>query len=176
MDRTALHANRKDTLAKYVELFGEFDELRRLPPYDPHRVRAINSLLEQWEYPGVPHRYWLLTGVIAGMNWIDIAFRESAMAQVATRTLVAVLRYRADHERLPASLDALVPDYLRDAPEDVFSADPLKYSHDDADRISLYSVGRNLIDDGGVSDIVKNAKVSGLKAPADIVYWPPEGK
>ncbi len=67
----------------------------------------------------------------------------------AARIVVAVEQYERDHdERLPTSIDGLVPMYLAAAPVDPFSGQPL-HLVGDARGYTVYSVGRNRRDDGG---------------------------
>jgi len=61
-------------------------------------------------------------------------------------TLFALRCHVADHQRLPADLHALRPNYLLDIPLDPFSGEPLRY---DTAQGQLYSVGTDLIDAGG---------------------------
>ena len=97
--------------------------------------------------------------------------RESMLGSVAkslyeveqTRALlrsaasaVAAMRFRQARGRWPASLDALVPDYLAKVPVDPFSGAPLIYKIL-GDGIMVYSVGRNRTDDGGKPSLVKPA-------------------
>jgi hypothetical protein len=61
---------------------------------------------------------------------------------------LAVKLYELDHNRWPGSLDELVGEYLDDLPMDPFSDKPLKYVNKDG-VVEVYSVGRDLVDDGG---------------------------
>jgi hypothetical protein len=71
---------------------------------------------------------------------------ERRMASVA----LAIRLYVVDHGVRPATLEALVPDYLPFVPRDPFAADdrPLGYLPA-ADPPRLYSVGENETDEGG---------------------------
>ncbi len=67
----------------------------------------------------------------------------------AARIAVAVEQYEREHaDRLPTSLDALVPTYLAAAPVDPFSGRALLLRVDD-NSYAVYSVGRNRRDDDG---------------------------
>lgn len=48
----------------------------------------------------------------------------------ATEAFLALTLYKRDHHELPASLDALVPDYLPAVPRDYFDGRPIRYSRD----------------------------------------------
>jgi hypothetical protein len=78
---------------------------------------------------------------------------------------VALSRYRADQGRWPAKLDELAPQYARSIPQDVFTDKPLVYMPRE-DGYLLYSVGRNLRDDGGRSGTKQNDDIV-ARVPAD---------
>ena len=71
----------------------------------------------------------------------------------ACQTLVALKCYENDNGISAENLDVLVPRYLPNLPLDDYSGAPLLY---DPERRILYSVGKDLVDDGGdeLSDIV----------------------
>ncbi len=77
---------------------------------------------------------------------------KAAMTQAALRAAVAgcaVERHRLAHgNRLPASLDELVPAFLDAVPLDPYDGNPLRYRARD-DTYVVYSVGADLVDDGG---------------------------
>ena len=58
-------------------------------------------------------------------------------------------RYRRGHGRWPASLAALVPDYLRSVPTDPYDGKPIRLSRR-IDGIVVYAVGPDGRDDGGI--------------------------
>ena len=66
----------------------------------------------------------------------------------AARLVVALQLHRREHGAFPERLDALVPDELEAVPLDPFDGRPFRY---DAKRRIVYSVGKNLVDDGGSS-------------------------
>ena len=64
----------------------------------------------------------------------------------ATQLLVALMTFRADRGDDPPSIDSLVPDYVPVVPLDDYDGRPLRYLREDE---LIYSVGANLVDDGG---------------------------
>jgi hypothetical protein len=64
----------------------------------------------------------------------------------ATRTILALRACQLTHGNLPPDLSALVPEFLDAVPVDDFDGQPLRYS---PERKIVYSVGKNLKDDGG---------------------------
>jgi len=88
---------------------------------------------------------------------------ESHLA--AARLVVAIRRYELAHDgKMPENLQALVPAYLAAVPDDPFDGKPFRYS---PEKKIVYSVGKNLIDDGGS---VERVKPSGHYDPKDLVY------
>jgi hypothetical protein len=59
-------------------------------------------------------------------------------------------RYRMARGQYPATLEELVPQFVENLPHDLIGGRPLHYRRASDDRFSLYSVGWNEKDDGGV--------------------------
>jgi len=80
----------------------------------------------------------------------EAEFRLRTQLEVA-RTAIAVERYRRDHGVLPVELADLVPRYLGAAPRDSFSPTgaPLRYRPRDDGSYVVYSISRDMEDDGG---------------------------
>jgi hypothetical protein len=74
--------------------------------------------------------------------------RVEAMDACA-RAAVAMTRNRLDHGTLPSHLDELMPVYLDEVPIDPFDGRPLRLTIK-SDRWIVYSIGPDLVDDGGV--------------------------
>ena len=95
----------------------------------------------------------------------SLAKKSQGDAQLqATRTILALRAYQLTHGNLPPDLNALVPEFLDAVPIDDFDGQPLRYS---AERKIVYSVGRNLKDDGG-DDRISEADPS--KSHLDLVF------
>lgn len=60
--------------------------------------------------------------------------------------LLAMRVFEMEKGRLPETLEELVPEYLDAVPADDFDGEPLRY---DPEKRIIYSVGENLLDDGG---------------------------
>jgi hypothetical protein len=82
-------------------------------------------------------------------------FRSLARRRMAAVAL-AIRLYQVDHDRRPATLSELVPDYLASVPEDPFSPNrsPIGYAPG-ARRAIVYSVGLDGIDDGGAYEFAR---------------------
>jgi len=85
-----------------------------------------------------------------GKTVVEIAqiIGETVARVRATGCLLAIARYRCDHQKLPAALEELVGDYLAAVPADPFTGAALIYKQDEK-GFQVYSVGRDRKDDGG---------------------------
>ncbi|MCD6405531.1 MAG: hypothetical protein J7M19_06865 [Planctomycetes bacterium] len=130
----------------YLELFDKIDSGVLISPaeQDAFRQRAESG-------PYVIARM-LLPAISRSVEQTEC--RRARL--LATAAALAALRFSRDHNRWPASLDALVPDYLAKVPADPFSGAPLIYKILD-DGIIVYCVGLNRTDDGGKPSLVKPA-------------------
>ena len=83
--------------------------------------------------------------------------------------LLLLKAYQLDHGHLPATLDALVPDYLAQVPADPFDGKPMRYS---AERKIVYSVGENLTDEAGKETVpqMQDDGYGTRRNPPDIVF------
>lgn len=96
--------------------------------------------------------------------------------ELATLTIVAVLRYAAEQGDCPESLDELVQmGYLDALPDDPFGAGPLSYRRTD-EGFLLYSWGQNLADDGGVQGLGQDGLPRMWADNGDWVFWPVGGQ
>ena len=76
--------------------------------------------------------------------------------------LLACRAYEEMTGQLPEALEALVPDYLPAVPRDPFDGRSFRYS---AERRLVYSVGENLVDDGGM-----DGRQQGRRLAKDILF------
>ena len=72
------------------------------------------------------------------------------------RTAIALERYRLAHGEYPEALAALAPQYIAQVPHDVIDGGPLKYRREANGLFTLYSIGWNETDDGGVVVLTKD--------------------
>ena len=102
---------------------------------------------------------------------MQLAWRMKT-GELATQTIVAILRYRAERDSYPATLDELVQaGYLDALPDDPFGAGPLSYRRTD-DGFLLYSWGENGRDDGGQQGTDHQGKPRMWSYDGDWVFWP----
>jgi type II secretory pathway pseudopilin PulG len=82
------------------------------------------------------------------------AIWRSATAQTAADQAAlacALERYRLAKGQFPEKLEALVPEFVARLANDLFTGEPYKYRRTDDGQFTLYSVGWDEKDDGGVT-------------------------
>jgi hypothetical protein len=107
-------------------------------------------------------------------------YYETRAQTEALIAVLAILRFKTDNGRLPATLDELVSvGYLRSVLMDPYSNGPPVYEPA-GDNFKLYSFGENFVDDGGSNEIDVRHLHDGPERvcivpdqhPPDIAYWP----
>ena len=83
------------------------------------------------------------------LTTMAVTDKRYSVMRALLQTHIALRAFQLDHEKLPAALDELVPDYLSEVPRDAFATGPVIY-RPEGDSYQLYSVGTNGVDDGGV--------------------------
>lgn len=68
-------------------------------------------------------------------------------------TAIAIEQHWRRHGKLPETLDQLVPAFLKSVPLDPMDGAPLRYRLNPGGGFRLYSVGTNLVDDGGTGSL-----------------------
>ena len=93
--------------------------------------------------------------------------RDAAMRMLITE--FAIRLFRNDHQRLPASLDELVPAYLTNVPLDPFDGQRLRYKVSET-GFDVYSVGLDGTDDGGQFGDISAIFTAGYDFDLDALY------
>ncbi|HXI73851.1 MAG TPA: hypothetical protein VNN22_26205 [Verrucomicrobiae bacterium] len=78
-------------------------------------------------------------------------------------TAIALERYRGTHGAYPATLAALVPEFLKTPPMDFMDGEPLRYQLTDDGHFVLYSVGLDRVDDGGTLPVRGAQTLRGMR-------------
>ncbi len=91
-----------------------------------------------------------LLGRLAAPPMLRMGLLTARATAEARCTAIAAMveRYRRQHGRPPAALDALTPEYAATLPVDPFTGKPLLYRAD-GEGYTVYSVGEDRKDDGG---------------------------
>ena len=150
----ALQANRTKRIGR--DLFRNLiQELENTPP-DLTTAVPDTSTREMTAFRNLPAPLqlghpnftgmWLLE-VMQPISGTSMVYRrQEDSARRATSLILRLNAYRTDHGAYPKMLSDLVPKYLSEVPLDPMDGKPFRY--DRARRI-IYSVGRNIRDDGG---------------------------
>lgn len=119
------------------------------PKLNPHTYHNRRKLVLSGNFIGIS----CLGMMLPGLSQAVLVEPRDSCSIGATRLLIAIKRHRMETGALPEKLDALVPGWLDAVPRDAFDGKPLRY---DPERRVVYSVFRNLTDDGGImpSDLV----------------------
>lgn len=110
------------------------------------QLRTEATALEQ----GVIERY-RYPGVIDATNRLTHAIGRGAQANAilsSADAIIAIKRFQMKHNRLPMSLDKLVPEFLPAVPVDPFDGKPMRYRITDS-SVVVYSIADNKVDDNG---------------------------
>jgi hypothetical protein len=159
-------------LIGYYELdFGSFliamnkgIALTRRPP--PDNLVAGGFFARAGE--GAAKRHRTISGLtLAAYAGVASRENEGIACQRLAVTALALERFRNQNGQVPEKLEELVPQFLPEAPVDPFDGSLLRYRRNAAGYI-VYSVGRDLSDDGGLGISDKNE--SDGKVSCDITF------
>lgn len=92
----------------------------------------------------------LIALLLPAMNAAVSAEDQMHMKLHLSKTAIALQLYKDEHGDYPEKLEQLVPEYLPAIPRDSFGTAGVSYIKDE-NRVRIYSFGRNLKDDGGLS-------------------------
>jgi hypothetical protein len=103
--------------------------------------------------------------------------RKSARIQVEVdlaRTTCALERYRLAHGEYPETLDALMPQFVKEVPKDIFGGKPLRYRLNSDGNFVLYSIGWNEKDDGGFFSYPSGSSMPRFEQGDWVWQYPPK--
>jgi hypothetical protein len=143
----------RENQARLLEETTRLIELCRLPPEQQGAAfqRQQDSSSQEWNNFGIVERVYGIPfhesfqSSLGAGNWQS---RHRANLNLAIFAL-ATERFRLDHGHWPNAPGELVPAYFSSIPFDPYAIGPLQWKRDDRD-VSIYSVGVNGKDDGGV--------------------------
>ena len=140
--------------------YDRFDHEHLLPAVDPDKRQVFPKIAEDARAKSAAqqnvspltvclrHQIFSVLLLPAIPNLIEKTGRAQTGADLAA-IACALERYRLAHGQLPATLDALVPQFIGKLPHDVVIGGPLHYRLTGDSQFILYSVGWNEADDGG---------------------------
>jgi hypothetical protein len=164
----------KNEMAKRIEaMFASFEPIKSETPWqlhikDPNYFDRIETEC---------NRDFFLSFFAPSPSGIFRLYHQTKAQEQALLTTIAVLRFKADKNRLPDALDEVITaGYMKSIPLDPYSNSPLIYKQTN-DNFLLYSVGEDFKDDGGsavISFTSTGSMRGGLSEDKrrDIVFWP----
>jgi hypothetical protein len=128
----------------YLDLMDEYVKITRLPLHQ--RQEAAKTVETRFQSTSRVHiLLHVMMPALARITTIDM---RNVAQLLTTRVGLAIERYRLAAGKLPDALTDLVPVYLDAVPRDPFDGNDLRYKRLDVGFV-VYSIGEDLIDDGG---------------------------
>lgn len=144
-----LAASRKDLMDKYNGYMDGFEQYAATNPWDRDNTWNLDAEVEQIHANVVTRaRYALLSILLPALGRAVVVMDQANTRRDATIAAIGLHRYRAEHGSWPASLEAMVPEFLPRLPKDMVDGEPLRYLLT-AEGPVLYSLGADADDDGG---------------------------
>jgi len=165
-----VHARRNTTVAKANEIYDLQIKNAKMTPYQRH-VSDIKTADEMYESLQ-NYRFFLLQIFMPATARVSEIIYRGKMGHEATKTVIAILRWRQEKDQYPTNLEQLVKaGFLDELPMDVFSDKPLVYKKTD-DNFILYSVGFNFTDNDGEYCKDRSGNIRMWGDNGDTVFWP----
>lgn len=151
-----LVAPREDTLRNFTWLYSACVAASEAETWD---AWGLEDMRRRITTPG-PDSFWRVKDPLGCFfaqgeidRLLDVLIEERSWQALFRCFLVwqAVSIYQHDTESLPASLDMLVPRYLDQAPQDPFGHGAIVYRKGTEGNWTVYSVGADGTDNGGVA-------------------------
>jgi hypothetical protein len=142
------HHNRSLTLEAEFTRSMQRDSFKPCAELEPPTEFVPEDGFERLRMILSPNSVGKIVLAISTPNLRDFQLRRcgSETALAATRAVLVLEAYRRERGKLPGSLEDLVPELLPEVPRDGFDGAPLRYL---AERAVVYSVGADLVDEGG---------------------------
>jgi hypothetical protein len=151
----------------YLDLMDPQVEMSRLPVEE--RGKAIEASDLEQAVKDLPS-YAIITRMLVPALARALGEETKNVARLRTaRTALAVERYRLKHGQLPEGLEALVPEILESVPLDPYDAKPLRYRRLERGYV-VYSIGSNMVDDGGIEKVVAPGRLRSRVPDDDIMF------
>jgi competence protein ComGC len=162
-----LHSNKKET-RQQVDKFYDYVEKAALK--SPAQARAEGINFEEAEK--LVKGNILLEVLTPALGRVIEQGNRIKIDVQATVAIIALQRYKLDKGQYPESLDELVSNgYLKSKPIDSWSDKPLVYRKTEA-GFTLYSIGKNFVDDGGKMGVDNKGRPRLWQDNGDWVFWP----
>ena len=141
---------------KYLSLMGQVIDASRNPSPD-----ALSRIKQIGERANSDHS-WLpmfsVNQIAPNFYRAEVQLAHNSAVVRSAGTTLAVERWRLANGRMPESIGQLVPAFLPAVPLDPYNGQPLRYKPGE-DGYQVYSVGEDLIDNGGDDSPKENADI-----------------
>ncbi|MCI0499007.1 MAG: hypothetical protein L0Y36_04925 [Planctomycetales bacterium] len=162
------HPDREQTLQSAEQFYAAMNELA---VQSPARVRNGNIDIDR-QLQELTKGNVLLELLMPALEKVNILSHRNRIDSQALPAILAILQYQKQNGTFPETLDALVENgLLNNVPIDPFSDNPLVYKKMD-NGFTLYSVGQNFVDDGGLQGKDSRGKSTLWGNDGDAVFWP----
>jgi len=155
-------ASRKEMTAQYEQSMDRYEAMSRQPLWE----RRSDDPIETWNLMSdeqkLGDRYWLVANMVPGLDDMYRTHQNAVGQRDGVLIAVALELHRRRNGSYPESLDELSPDLLPSVPRDRFTGETMRYQLKD-DQVAVYSVGRDLDDDGGVLTSVAQATLPAIE-------------
>jgi len=131
-------------LVEYLELAR--DMLPETAPTAQTLLEAGRAL--ERKRKAIPQTHWLFHVIAPAWERVGELHARYYAGLGSAQMALAVLRYRLQHQRLPDSLDDLMPEFIDAVPIDPFGGQALRYRRQ-VKGFVIYSVGVDGLDNGG---------------------------
>ena len=141
------YGNLPNARARALRELNELIKIGQLP--DRERLQALAD--HRVQTPKRMKSFSAWTNSYLGIQFFSTYLEDELNIEAALScaiVAVAAERFRLANQRWPQSTEELTPRYLKSAPVDLYSGQPLRFVHKGSALI-IYSIGTNQQDDGG---------------------------
>ena len=168
------HPDKEQTLKEAERFYSKMQEMAALTPAS---IKSQGLGMEKFADEALKKNF-LLGLLLPALEKVNQMSWRSCTETLATQVILSAMQYQKEYGQFPDSLDVLAEQgLLSEVPIDPYSDKPLVYRQTD-DGFTLYSVGYNFMDDGGVpgeyKGINKNPQAKRWADNGDAVFWPIE--
>jgi hypothetical protein len=164
-----IQPGKKETLKASDEIYDYYDKLLAITPFE-QRSMDPNTSEKLKEIAGKN----IFLGILAPVfnKLVTMPYRNKAEIQAAM-TIIAIIRYKQENGGYPDNLEGLLnKSLIKEIPLDPYSDKPLVYKKTEK-GFTLYSVGPDFIDNGGIMGVDKDGKPRlWNETGGDAVFWP----
>lgn len=142
-----VHAGRNETVRRGNEIYKAMEDSIGYTPWQrkTQNLQPAEQLIHQLPR----YRFALLQSFVPALSKAIELYYRSKVSTEATRTVLAILEYKAEKGRWPEALaDLKTAGLIAGIPMDPYSDGPLTYRKD-SESFTLYSRGCDFEDDGG---------------------------